>query len=141
MKILKQQVLYLAWVQAVLATLGSLYASEIIGLVPCSLCWYQRILMYPLTVILTVAIIKKDRFVHLLVLPFSILGMIAAAYQYLLQKGIIAEISACVSGIPCNTQYINWFGFVTIPLLSFLAFASISLCMVIFARNLDDSRS
>lgn len=71
---LKNGVVYLALIQSLAATLGSLYFSEIKHYSPCVLCWYQRILMYPLVTLLTVGTLRKDRGLYLYVLPMSILG-------------------------------------------------------------------
>ncbi len=127
--------MYIAWLQALVAMLGSLYFSEILRLPPCNLCWYQRILMYPLVVILAVGIIRKDKAVPYYVLPFSALGIVISFYQYMLQAGVISESQApCSVNIPCTTQYLEFFGFVTIPFLSLLAFLVITLCMIVFTR-------
>ncbi|MBI4037079.1 disulfide bond formation protein B [Candidatus Daviesbacteria bacterium] len=128
----KNILLYLVWLQAIISLVGSLYASEALGWVPCKLCWYQRILMYPLALILPIGIVTRDKNLPYYVLPFSILGMIVAGYQYLLQVGIIPEnLAPCVTGISCTTRYINLFGFVSLALLSFVSFAFITICMLI----------
>lgn len=127
--------LYLAWVGTIISLVGSLYASEALGWVPCKLCWYQRILMYPLVLILPVGIINKDKNSAYYVLPFSLLGMVVAGYQYLLQIGIIPEsLAPCVTGISCTTRYINLFGFVSLALLSFISFAFVTVCMLIYQK-------
>lgn len=128
--------LYLAWLQAVLAATGSLYFSEIAGFTPCVLCWWQRMLIYALTLILTVSILIKDRWAHYYVLPFSVLGMGIAAYQNALTYGWLTEnLTSCTVGVSCTLRYINYFGFVTIPLLSLLAFAIITTCVIWADRN------
>lgn len=127
---------YIAFAQAFLATMGSLYFSEIAGFPPCILCWYQRICMYPIVAILTVGILTKDKRVGLYVLPFSVIGMIISIYHNLLYYNIIPEsIAPCMAGISCTTKFIEWFGFVTIPFLSFLAFAIITVCMIISLKK------
>ena len=117
---------YLAFGTALVATLGSLYYSEIAGFVPCTLCWYQRILMYPLTVILLVGILKRDAMVSDYVLPLSVIGIGMSGYHYLLQIGVIAHSAACQVGVPCGLRYVNYLGFVTIPLMAFTAFVLIT---------------
>lgn len=135
LKWFKKNSLYFAWVQALAATFGSLYASEILGWAPCVLCWYQRILMYPLVLILPVGIIKKDKNLSFYVLPLTILGMVVALYQHLLQIGIIPDkITPCTFGVSCLTKYID-FGFITLPLLSFFGFAFIALCVVFYGSK------
>ena len=122
---------YLAFAQALIAMLGSLYFSEVAGFVPCTLCWYQRILMYPLTIIILVGIIKQDEYLPGYVLPFSIIGLFVSLYHYLLQTTTLFSGSAfCKAGIPCNIRYINWFGFVTIPFLALTAFTVITIIML-----------
>lgn len=133
---LRKYILYIAWVQALVATLGSLYFSEIAHYIPCVLCWYQRILMYPLVAILAVGILRKDKNVPYYVLPLSILGLLIAIYHYLLQMGVIPEsVAPCVAGISCASRFVQWFGFVTIPFLSLVAFAVITACMVFFIKQ------
>ena len=132
MTLLSKYALYLAFLQAWIATLGSLYFSEIAKFPPCVLCWYQRICLYPLVAILTVGILRRDQKVYLYVLPLSITGSIIAVYQNLLYYNIIPEsIKPCEQGISCTTKYIEWFGFVTIPLLSLTTFLIISILMII----------
>lgn len=133
-KFIVENILYLAWIQALVATAVSLYASEVLKLPPCVLCWYQRIFMYPLAIILPIGIFNKDKKIHQYVLPLSIFGMLVALYHYLLQIGVIPEnLAPCISGISCTTKY-TFFNsdFITIPLLSFLAFALITLCMMVY---------
>ncbi len=122
---------YLAFGTALTAMLGSLYYSEIAGFIPCTLCWYQRILMYPLTVIILVGILKHDESLPDYVLPFSIIGMGFSAYHYLIQLGVVAHSAACSVGIPCDLRWVNYFGFVTIPFMALTAFVIITITMAI----------
>ena len=125
--------LYIAWVQALIATVGSLYLSEILKFNPCILCWYQRIMMYPLVLILAVGIIKKDKTIHLYVLPLSIIGILISFYHNLLYYGFLPKAAVpCIQGTSCTTKYFAYFGFITIPFLSFVAFVVITLALVIF---------
>ncbi len=129
---IKENILYLAWFQALISMLGSLFFSEIMKLPPCVLCWYQRILLYPLVAIIAVGIIRKDKGVPYYVLPLTIIGLFIATYHNLLYWKILPESYApCAAGISCTTKLIEWFGFVTIPFLSFLSFAIITACMII----------
>ena len=120
---------YLALAPALTALLGSLYFSEIAGFVPCTLCWYQRILMYPLSLIILVGILKQDISLADYVLPFSIIGMGLSTYHYLIQLGVFEHPAVCSVGIPCNLRYINYLGFVTIPLMALTAFTMITVIM------------
>lgn len=120
---------YLALAPALTALLGSLYFSEIAGFVPCTLCWYQRILMYPLSLIILVGILKQDISLADYVLPFSIIGMGLSSYHYLIQLGVFEHPAVCSVGIPCNLRYINYLGFITIPLMALTAFTMITVIM------------
>ncbi|MDQ0337240.1 disulfide bond formation protein DsbB [Caldalkalibacillus uzonensis] len=127
-RILLEQGLFVSWIIAFTATLGSLYFSEIIGFIPCEYCWYQRILMYPLAIILVIATVKKDTGVAVYVLPLSIMGGSISLFHYLTQKvTFLREQGAACGPIPCNIEYINWFGFVTIPFLALVAFILITI--------------
>lgn len=135
MKLLKENLLQIALFQAILALLGSLYFSEFMKLPPCMLCWYQRICMYPLILILSVSIWKKDKNVLLYSLPLSIIGTIIALYHNLLYYKIIPEsIAPCTLGISCTTKQIEWFGFITIPLLSLCAFLLITILLILYRK-------
>lgn len=122
---------YLAFGTALVATLGSLYYSEIVGFIPCTLCWYQRILMYPLILIALVGILTHDERLPYYVLPLSVIGLGFSTYHYLIQLGVIEHTGICAVGVPCNARYVNYFGFVTIPLMAGTAFAIISVSMVL----------
>ncbi len=127
---------YVAWAQAAVAASGSLYMSEIAGFLPCLLCWYQRIAMYPLVIIIGVGILRRERKLYQYVLPFSIIGGLIGLYQLLLYYGVFHESEpTCRAGVSCTTHDVNYFGFVTIPLLSLLAFAVITTCMIILYRK------
>jgi disulfide bond formation protein DsbB len=126
---------YAIWGIAVIGMFGSLYYSEIVGLYPCTLCWYQRILLYPFVAIYAVAILMKDKKVAYYGLPLALIGTIMAFYQSLLQWGILkeSELTCSVnSAVSCSdNQQVNWFGFINIPFMSFMAFAII-LALIIF---------
>ncbi|MCO5183686.1 MAG: disulfide oxidoreductase [Anaerolineae bacterium] len=124
----------LASIVALAATLGSLYFSEVRHFVPCTLCWYQRILMYPLVIITLVGMITQDDLVPNYVLPFSVIGIGVSTYHYLMQLGYITSGTACAVGVPCSGRYINWLGFVTIPFLALTAFVLITVLMVLVLR-------
>lgn len=136
MELMRRNVLYLAWLVAVVATLGSLYFSEIKGFIPCELCWYQRILMYPLSLLLGIAAFYDEHSIKKYVLPLSILGMLVSSFHYMEQKiPGFAAIKPCMQGVPCSAQYINWFGFVTIPFLALTAFTLITVLLLVFRRK------
>lgn len=128
----RKAMIYVAWGQALIATVGSLFFSEVLGYVPCSLCWYQRILMYPLVIVLAVGILRRDVRVRSYVLPLSLLGFVIALYHNLLYFGFIPEnaIQTCTTGASCSTRWFEWFGFISIPQLSLVAFTVITVAML-----------
>ncbi|MFC0186981.1 disulfide oxidoreductase [Fictibacillus aquaticus] len=128
--------LFAAWLAAIAATLGSLYFSEVKQFVPCNLCWYQRILMYPLAIWLGIAAYRNDRSITTYVLPVSVIGMLLSGYHYALQKvPAMKGFEICTSGIPCSGQYINYAGFITIPFLALVGFTVITVCMILARRH------
>ncbi|MCO4097487.1 disulfide oxidoreductase [Macrococcoides canis] len=132
---ISQLLLYVAWLVSIIATLGSLYFSEIQSFIPCELCWYQRILVYPLVLILGIATFQNDKSVKKYVLPISIIGSSISLFHYLEQKVPgFAEIKPCANGVPCSTEYINWLGFITIPFLALIAFSLVSACMLLVRK-------
>ncbi len=135
MKKNSKYLLHIAWVQSLVAMLGSLYFSEVRHFPPCVLCWYQRILMYPLTVLIAVGLIRKDKNIPYYVLPLSLIGTLIAAYHNLLYYKILPDsLTPCVAGVSCTTRFFAWYGFITIPLLSLTAFLVIDICMVLFLK-------
>lgn len=134
-KFLQKNVLPIAFLQSAVGMVVSLFFSEVMKLPPCVLCWYQRIAMYPLVVIFMVGLMRKDKNVVWYALPFSILGLIIAIYHNLLYYGIIPEsIQPCTTGVSCTTKFFEWFGFITIPLLSLAGFLVITACLIAFLK-------
>ena len=128
-------VLFGAWLTATLATLGSLFFSEVMRLPPCLLCWYQRILMYPLVVVFTVGLLTRDLHVARYAWPLAIGGFGVAVYHNLLYYHLIPEsIAPCTTGVSCTDRQIEWLGFITIPLLSLTAFTLVILSLWRFGR-------
>ncbi|ASN05577.1 disulfide oxidoreductase [Virgibacillus necropolis] len=128
----KQLFLYFAWLISIVATLGSLYFSEIRDFVPCELCWYQRIVMYPFVLFLGIATFRNDLSVKKYVLPMSIIGASISLFHYLEQKVPgFADIKPCANGVPCSAEYINWLGFITIPFLALIAFILIAIFLIL----------
>lgn len=119
-----ENLMYASFAVALVAMLGSLYFSEIMGFIPCEYCWYQRVLMYPLVPILAIAAVRKDYRQSVYVMTLSGIGGIISLYHYTVQKtSIFGTDAGMACGIvPCNVQYINWFGFITIPFLALIAF-------------------
>ncbi len=129
----KLQILQLVFLISVVSTTGSLFFSEIMHLPPCVLCWYQRICMYPLTLIFMMALLTKAKDSALYGLVLSSVGLCISAYHNLLYYKIIPDsITPCSEGISCTSKQIEWLGFITIPLLSCTAFLIISIsCLLI----------
>lgn len=115
------------WVLAAGASLGSLFFSEVMELPPCTLCWYQRIFMFPLAIVLTVGALTADRGCLRYALPLAIGGWLVAAYHVLLQVGILSEEAApCQQGVSCTEVQFALLGFASIPVLSLFAFSAIT---------------
>ena len=113
----------LIFLVSLIATLGSLYFSEIRVYLPCEMCWYQRIIMYPIVLISFIGLIRNDLNSRIYVRAFSGIGILTSAYHYSLQKfSFIADSQPACTGVDCTVQYINWFGFITIPFLALIAF-------------------
>jgi len=126
--------LYAAWVVALAATGGSLFFGEVMGYPPCTLCWYQRICMYPLALVLPIGIVRRDPRVGWYALPLAAIGLGIAVHHNLLSLGVIPEtLAPCQEGVSCATRQIEWLGFVTIPLLALGAFATITACLAAVA--------
>jgi disulfide bond formation protein DsbB len=122
---------YVALLATWLATGGSLFFSEVLGWIPCELCWYQRILMYPLSVLLAVGILRRDDGLHHYVLPFSLIGVGVSLYHYLLIKTDWFPPPPCRAGVPCTVDYLDIFGFINIPFMALTAFLIVSLMMLV----------
>lgn len=131
----KWLLLFCAWLIALISTMGSLFFSEVMLLPPCILCWYQRIAMYPLVVILLAGLFPFDAKVIRFSFPLALIGWIIAIYHNLLYYQILPEsASPCIQGISCTTVQLNWLGFITIPLLSLTAF-TIFLVLLIMTKG------
>jgi disulfide bond formation protein DsbB len=124
--------IFVAWLIAAISTLGALFLGEVMHLPPCVLCWYQRICMFPLALILPIGLFPFDRKVVRYALPLAVPGGLVAVFHQLLIVGVIPEsIKPCTQGVPCTEKVIEWFGWVTIPLLSISAFSTIIVLLVI----------
>jgi disulfide bond formation protein DsbB len=135
------KIIFICWAIAVISTLGSLFFSEVMEFSPCALCWYQRIAMYPLVLILGVGLFQPVKSVIHYSLPILVIGWFISLYHNLLHYGIVPEsASPCRSGVPCSTVYINWFGFITIPMLSFIAFSIIIGLLVLLNRRVTNEK-
>ncbi len=124
--------LWLAWVVAAVATLGSLFFSEVSHFIPCRLCWFQRIAMYPLFVLLLVGALRKDaRATFWYAFVFPLVGAGVAIYHLYIEAHPEAESAGCKMGVPCSTKWIDEFGYVTMPMLSLTAFAVVFVLLLL----------
>jgi len=132
--------LFAVWLIALVATLGSLFFSEVMRLPPCVLCWYQRIFMYPLVVVTTVGLLWRDPGAPRYAWPLAAGGLAVAVYHNLLYYHLIPEsITPCTTGVSCTSRQIEWLGFITIPLLSLTAFTLIAAALFVCQQRLKRS--
>lgn len=118
---------FLAWLIATVSTLGALFLGEVMGYAPCVLCWYQRIAMFPLVLVLAAGLFPFDPRVVRYALPLAIVGWLLAMFHLAVVAGWIPEnIKPCQADVPCSDVVVVWFGFVTIPLLSLLSFSMVA---------------
>lgn len=130
--------LFIAWIVATIATISSLFFSEIMGVPVCKLCWYQRIAMYPLVLILASALFPYDPKVVRVAGILTGIGWLIGLFQVLLVVGIIPEsIQPCIQGIPCSETHVALLGFLNIPVLSLLTFSLIGV--LLFYTNKKES--
>ena len=130
-------ILFGAWLLACAATLGSLFFSEVMDFAPCSLCWYQRIFMYPLVLVLLAGLLPFDGKVVRYALPLAVAGWLVALYHVLLYEGLIPESAApCSQGVSCSEEYIELLGFLSIPTLSLLNFTALVALLLLLRKRL-----
>ncbi len=123
---------FAAWIVASASTLGSLFFSEIMELPPCSLCWYQRIFMFPLPVVLLAGLIPYDAKAARYALPLALVGAAIALWHTLLYVGILPETAApCTRGVSCTQPTFELFGLLSIPLLSLLSFSIVAWLLLL----------
>lgn len=116
-----------AWLISAVSALGSLFLGEVMAYAPCVLCWYQRIAMFPLVLVLAAGLFPFDPRVVRYALPLALAGLVVALFHLALIAGWITEsLKPCQQGIPCSDPQVIWFGFVSIPLLSAVSFALIA---------------
>jgi len=107
---------------AIIATLGSLYFSEVAHFIPCKLCWYQRIAMYPLVPILIVLLVRREPSGRWYAVPLATAGAVISTYHYALQRVPALDTGACSADAACTVVWVNRFGFMTIPFMALAAF-------------------
>lgn len=134
----EENLITIIWAQSLIATLGSLFYSEVMGYTPCEMCWYQRILMYPLVIIYgTYALGKKKNREQLIPgMIMSGIGLLVAIYHYMIQKlPALHEAGSACGIVPCNAVYVNYFGFITIPFMAGVAFAVIFILTIVLYKK------
>jgi len=131
-------IIFICWIITSASTLGSLFFSEIMEFSPCTLCWYQRIFMFPLVLIFLTGLFPFDKSIIKYALPIALAGLGFAFYHYLLYSGFIPEsIQPCSQGVSCSETYLDLFGFLTIPMLSLISFSTIVALLFILKRRLS----
>lgn len=135
--LLQRAGLWIAWAVAAVATAGSLWLSEGADFIPCRLCWFQRIFMYPLVIVLLVGALLKDRRAFWYAIPLPVIGLGIALYHVYIEHNPEAESQGCKvqSAVPCSFRWFEKFGYVTIPVLAASAFALIALLLVASRRR------
>ena len=124
--------IYIAWIINIISFAGSMYFSNIMMLPPCTLCWYQRICIFPMSLILAAGFLLKDKNVIWYTMPLAVIGWIISFYHNLLYYKVISQaIIACSSGVSCTAKQIEYLGFVTIPLM---ALTSLTLTIILLIK-------
>lgn len=128
--------IFSCWMLAAIATLGSLFFSEVMEIQPCVLCWYQRVFMYPLVAIFLVGMFPLDRNVVRYALPVAVIGWGISIYHYLLYSGYIPKnMQPCSQGVSCTEVNLELLGFITIPMLSILSYTAIIALLLVFRKR------
>ena len=130
--------LWAAFVVAAIATGGSLFFSEIANFVPCELCWFQRICMYPLSIVTLLAALTGDHRVARYLLPLPIVGAGVSTYHLLVENHVVATPKSCQIGVGCSVKWINEFGFMTIPTLTLTGFVLLITFLALAAAGSGD---
>ena len=132
--------LWTAFVVAAIATGGSLFFSEVAGFVPCEMCWFQRICMYPLSLLLLFLAYHGDYRVARYLLPFPVIGAGASVYHILIENHVVSKPTACsIGAADCGVKWINYFGYMTIPTLALTGFVLLTILLGMAAASADDT--
>jgi disulfide bond formation protein DsbB len=133
--------LWLAFAVALTATLGSLYFSEVARFTPCVLCWYQRIAMYPLVVVLGMAALRGDLGVRRYAAPIAVIGALISLWHIGVERLPGVPQGACSVGVPCDLIYIERFGFITIPVMALVGFLAVLTLLFAYPRPREESHA
>jgi disulfide bond formation protein DsbB len=117
---------------------GSLFFSEVMNLPPCVLCWYQRIAIYPLVLIIGIGILLQDPRLKLYALPFAVIGLAISIYHNLIYYDFLpTAITPCTEGVPCNSVQLELLGFITIPLMGLISFLLLNVILWLYRPEHD----
>ncbi len=137
---MKRYGLYFAWMLSLAGTLGSIYVSEVLEITPCNMCWYQRICLFPLAIILGFAAYRRFTQIAPYVIALPIIGMALSLLQVLMQTvPALAPLPLCGGGHDCSEVTLEFFGFLTMPMLSFANFTLI--CLLLNSCRKDHQKS
>lgn len=126
--------LWLAFVVTAIATGGSLFLSEVANFIPCELCWFQRIFMYPMAIVTLLAAIANDHRIARYLLPLPVIGGGIAVYHILVEEGVVEQTNACLVSAPggCAVKWVDELGYVTIPVMALTGFI-LAFAFLLFA--------
>src|SRR3954453_21747079 len=130
--------LWAAFVVAAIATGGSLFLSEVAGFVPCEMCWYQRICMYPLSLLTLFLAYHGDNRAARYLLPFPVIGACVSVYHLLIENHVVSTPAACQVGAGCEVKWINYFGYMTIPPRALTAFVLLTIFLALAAAEPEE---
>ncbi len=131
--------IWLAWLVATVATLGSLYFSEAAHFLPCKMCWFQRIGMYPLALILGIAAFRRDLGIRVYAVPLAVLGAMVSSYHYFIEWFPRFESGSCDPTVPCTLIWFRRLGFMTLPYMALTGFLSIIVLLALPGGSRRDS--
>lgn len=132
--LLQGNAIWLAWIVALVATVGSLIYSEVIHYEPCRLCWFQRIAMYPMAIILLIGAIRREYQIKYYALPFALTGLAISIYHYLMQVFPSLEGGACGT-VSCSARLVEIFGFISIPYMAGMGFIVIAVLLGFYVNK------
>lgn len=133
--LLGTKAIWIAWIVALVATIGSLIYSEVIHFPPCRLCWFQRIAMYPMAVVLLVGAIRREFQVKYYALPLALIGLGISIYHYIIQRVPAVESGACDPTNPCSAIFVDIFGFISIPFMAGAGFILIAVLLGFYGNE------
>jgi disulfide bond formation protein DsbB len=132
--LLGNNAVWLAWVVALVATVGSLMYSELFHYVPCRLCWFQRIAMYPLAIVLLVGAVRREVAVKYYAIPIALIGLVISVYHNVLQFYPSLEGTSCDPLVPCSARSIEMFGFMDLPFMAGAGFIVIAVLLTFYTK-------